>query len=70
MNDDREHVMTYRAGTRGLAAFGLPDGEPGWSCRCGAWAFRAKAIPRRKTGNNQIEALRSYRAHVEKNGNE
>lgn len=63
--DTRPHVMQYAAGANGLGALGFPNREPGWSCICGGWAFAAKPMPRRKTGNNKIEALRSYQRHVE-----
>lgn len=63
--DARPHVMQYAAGAHGLGALGFPNREPGWSCICGGWAFAAKPIPHRKTGNNKIEALRSYQQHVE-----
>jgi hypothetical protein len=66
--DARRHVLIYLAGISGLAALGIPDRDPGWSCRCGGWAFRAVAMPRSKTGNNQIEALKSYQAHAEVSG--
>ena len=37
---------------------------PYWTCKCGGWKYRAQAIPRRKTGNNKIEAERAYREHL------
>lgn len=50
------HVMDYRAGVGGS--------EPGWRCPCG-WRVIAKPMPQRRTGNNKIEARRSYIAHME-----
>lgn len=32
------HELRYRAGTQGLAEYGVPDnGQPHWYCTCGAW---------------------------------
>lgn len=59
------HEMTYKAGRVGFAEVGLPDVEPHWGCSCGTgWRFPAKAMPSRKTGNNQIEAEREHTRHV------
>lgn len=55
-----EHDMTYTAGVAGL---GRPL-SPHWKCRCGDWRYPAQAMPRRRAGNNKIEAERAYRAHV------
>lgn len=33
-----EHEIEYRPATRGLARFGVPDGEARWVCSRGDWA--------------------------------
>jgi hypothetical protein len=67
--------MQYRAGL-GFRTRVKPDGttvsaliaeptEPHWWCSCGNWRFTAVAMPGRKTGNNRIEAERSFAKHRE-----
>lgn len=59
------HEMEYRAGRAGFAAQGLPDVDPHWRCTCGTgWTFPARAMPSRRTGNNQIEAEREHARHA------
>ena len=59
------HEFRYRAGRSGFAAQELPDRAPGWHCPCGlGWTFTARAMPHRRTGNNEIEARRAYDRHV------
>lgn len=58
----RTHELGYRAGLVGLGR--AQSTEPAWYCTCGEWCFRAQAMPRRKAGNNSIEAHRSYAEHV------
>lgn len=61
--DQTEHVMRYSAGIIGLSR--AQSTSPGWECPCGRYRFRAQAMPRRKTGNNKIEAERAFAAHLE-----
>lgn len=58
-----EHEIQYLAGLGGRT-------DPGWRCSCGGWGFPAVPMPRRRTGNNKIEAERSFTAHVERAGAE
>jgi hypothetical protein len=59
--ESSQHAMRYSAGVIGLGR--ARSTQPGWECPCGGWRFRAQAMPRRKTGNNKIEAERSYSDH-------
>jgi hypothetical protein len=56
-----QHRMTYQAG---LVIDCIPT-EPFWFCPCGRYRYRAQAMPRRKTGNNKIEAERAFAAHLD-----
>ncbi len=58
------HQFVYRPGTFGMARWGLADADPFWACTCGEFFFRARAMPHRKTGNNEIEAKRAWEVHV------
>lgn len=57
-----EHKMLYQAGIVGLGR--TSSTSPHWYCSCGRWSFTAKYMSRRKTGNNQIEADRSFQDHL------
>lgn len=59
------HEMWYRPGAAGLWQLGIPDRSPGWACTCGDWTFEAVSMPTRSTGNNRIEAGRSFDEHAE-----
>lgn len=59
------HRMDYHAGAAGLGPMGIPDREPGWSCVCGTWKFRAVPDARTATGNNFKAAHRSFNKHWE-----
>lgn len=61
---DSDHEMRYRAGACGLELLGIPDRDPHWECTCGQWVFTARPMPNRRTGNNQVEAVRGFEAHV------
>lgn len=58
------HEMLYRAGISGLSAVGYPDSEPEWFCMCGDWVFMAMRMSYRDSGNNLIEATRSFEFHI------
>jgi hypothetical protein len=58
------HGMNYRAGTSGLEAIGVRSDVAHWYCTCGAWRFTAHPMPQRKSGNNVIEARRSWTLHA------
>lgn len=60
--------MMRVVGQSGLGNPGLLSRDPHWYCDCGKWSFLAHPMSRRKTGNNHIEALRGYRAHVDSAG--
>lgn len=58
------HRLIYRPGTAGFSVFGVPDNPAHWHCSCSlGWKFPAQAMPARKTGNNQIEAMRAHELH-------
>lgn len=68
MDDPEEivHEMKYRAATLGLSRLGIPDNDqPGWTCSCKHWDFRATWVPESDTGNNLAAAQRSHAVHVE-----
>jgi hypothetical protein len=60
-SESHKHAMNYAAGLAGKS-------EPHWTCKCGQWKYRAQAIPRRKTGNNKIEAERAFTEHLAQMG--
>lgn len=56
-----EHEMKYQAGMLG---FGRANPtEPHWYCTCERWSFTAVPMSQRKSGNNKIEADRSFKDH-------
>lgn len=55
------HELKYIPGTRGLAKFGIRDGEAAWYCSCGRWHIYRNP----RTGSPfEATAKKKHRAHV------